>query len=124
MQVIEDDNIEKEEGNDDVKTEIPFDPNNFSVNIQSFIDPCKQFEDAIYLNNAENQIRSFISLKSANIQDNKETKHIPELPIFARFQYITNKQDLELWLATNHITTFSLLDEKKIEKGLPISRNK
>ena len=30
---IEDDNIENEEGNDDVKTEIPFDPNDISINI-------------------------------------------------------------------------------------------
>ena len=149
-----------------------------SNNIRTFIDTCKQFEKETYLNNAESQIRSFISLKSANIQDNptkdnscmyilwntdllpsvecnppeiiteiaekilsypnekflllniseslkadrrnvlfvcKDAKHTFE-PKFALFPYVTDKSDLELWLATNHITIFSLLDKSRFTR--------
>jgi len=164
-----------------------------SNNIQTFIDVCRQFKEETYLNNTANQIRSFISLKSSNIQDKltkdnscvyilwnynqlpfvecnppeiitetaekifsypnekflllnisesikadrksvllvcKDAKHIPELPKFACFPYVTDKPDLELWLATNHITIFSLLDEncftktKLIEQGQRVYREK
>jgi len=149
-----------------------------SNNVQTFIDICRQFEKETYLNNAANQIRSFISPKSANIKDKstkdnnciyvlwnyeklpsvecnppeiiseiaekillhpnekflllnisenikadrnvllvcKDAKHIPNLPAFTRIAFITDKSDLELWLATNHITTFSLLDDSRFAR--------
>ncbi|KAA6334987.1 hypothetical protein EZS27_016736 [termite gut metagenome] len=40
----------------------------------------------------------------------KDAKHISDLPKFVRIPFVTDKEELELWLATNHITKFSLLD--------------
>lgn len=149
-----------------------------SNNIQTFIDTCRLLEKETYLNRAENQIRSFISLKSINIHDKptkdnnciyvlwnydqlpsvecnppeiisetaekilsypnekflllnisenikldrnvllvcKDAKHIQDLPKFAHIPYVTDKLELALWLATNHITTFSLLDRNRFSK--------
>jgi hypothetical protein len=53
----------------------------------------------------------------------KDARHILDLPKFARIPYITDKYSLDLWLATNHIVEFSLLNKscftstKKIEQG-------
>lgn len=154
-------------------------------NIQYFLSICKKFDEELYLNNAEYQLKTFISPKSINIRDKssrvndckyvlwnldklpnvvcnlpkiiteiaekilsfpsetflllnisenvkadrnvllvcKDAKHIPELPKFARIPYVTDKLDLELWIDTNHVSTFSLLDKSrftrtnKIEQG-------
>jgi len=46
----------------------------------------------------------------------KDAKHILDLPKFARIPFVTDKCDLELWLSTKHVTTFSLLDRNRFTR--------
>jgi hypothetical protein len=47
----------------------------------------------------------------------KDAKHIEEYPArFVRIPYVWSQSELELWLKTNHVKTFSLFDKNRFQR--------